>query len=128
MKSESLEGRAAIVTGTASGIGAAVARRLRDEGAKVTGVDLKPSPSVDLSLEVDLRNDDAVRDAIATAAAAHGVATILVHCAGISPPGSLLGSSDALFIETYDVNVLSAVRLLRHAVPGMRDAGGDRWC
>lgn len=124
MKSESLEGRAAIVTGTASGIGAAVARRLRDEGAKVTGVDLKPSPSVDLSLEVDLRNDDAVRDAIATAAAAHGVATILVHCAGISPPGSLLGSSDALFIETYDVNVLSAVRLLRHAVPGMRDAGG----
>jgi NAD(P)-dependent dehydrogenase (short-subunit alcohol dehydrogenase family) len=117
-------GRAAIVTGAASGIGAAVARRLSDEGAVVTGMDLGPSLDVALSLSVDLRNDGAVSEAVDTAAAAHGPATVLVHCAGISPPGSILESDDALYLETYDVNVLSAVRLLRHCVPGMRAAGG----
>jgi NAD(P)-dependent dehydrogenase (short-subunit alcohol dehydrogenase family) len=121
---KALAGRVALVTGTASGIGAAVARRLRGEGVIVAGLDLVASKDVHLSLLVDLRDDVAVRDAVASAAEAHGPATILVHCAGISPPGSLLESDDALFRETYDVNVLSAVRLLRHAVPAMRDAGG----
>jgi NAD(P)-dependent dehydrogenase (short-subunit alcohol dehydrogenase family) len=121
---KALAGRVALVTGTASGIGAAVARRLRGEGVIVAGLDLVASKDVHLSLQVDLRDDVAVRDAVASAAEAHGPATILVHCAGISPPGSLLESDDALFRETYDVNVLSAVRLLRHAVPAMRDAGG----
>ncbi|MET0937462.1 MAG: SDR family NAD(P)-dependent oxidoreductase [Luteibacter sp.] len=124
MSSKALAGRSALVTGAASGIGAAVARLLGSEGASVTGMDLDPSRGVALSLEVDLRDDAAVRGAVASAAASHGPATILVHCAGISPPGSILESDDALFRDTYDVNVLSAVRLLRHAVPGMRDAGG----
>ena len=124
MSTQTLAGRAAIVTGTASGIGAAVARRLRDEGASVTGFDLKASPKVARSVEVDLRNDAAVRDAVVLAAAAHGPATILVHCAGVSPPGSILESDDTLFLETYDINVLSAVRLLRHCVPAMREVGG----
>jgi len=124
LSTQTLAGRAAIVTGTASGIGAAVARRLRDEGASVTGFDLRASPKVARSVEVDLRNDAAVRDAVVLAAAAHGPATILVHCAGISPPGSILESDDALFLETYDVNMLSAVRLLRHCVPAMREVGG----
>lgn len=124
MGTQALAGRAAIVTGAASGIGAAVARRLRDEGALVAGFDLRPSVNVARAQEVDLRDDAAVSEAVASAAAAHGPATILVHCAGISPPGSIMASDDALFFETYDVNVLSAVRLLRHCVPAMRDAGG----
>jgi NAD(P)-dependent dehydrogenase (short-subunit alcohol dehydrogenase family) len=124
LSTKTLAGRAAIVTGAASGIGAAVARRLHDEGAAVTGFDLKASTKVARSIEVDLRDDHAVSEAVALAAAAHGPATILVHCAGVSPPGSILASDDALFLETYDVNVLSAVRLLRHCVPAMRDAGG----
>ena len=124
MSTRTLAGRAAIVTGAASGIGAAVARRLGEEGASVTGFDLKASKHVAQSLEVDLRDDAAVKEAVAVAASAQGPATILVHCAGISPPGSILASDDALFLETYDVNVLSAVRLLRHCVPAMREAGG----
>lgn len=116
--------RAAIVTGTASGIGAAVARRLRWERIMVAGLDLDASIDSDLSIQADLRDDRAVRDAVAQAAAAHGPASILIHCAGISPPGSILDSDDALFRDTYDTNVLSAVRLMRHMVPAMRDAGG----
>jgi NAD(P)-dependent dehydrogenase (short-subunit alcohol dehydrogenase family) len=117
-------GRAAIVTGSASGIGAAVARRLRDEGVVVAGLDRAASADVALSLQVDLRDDNAVRAALEAAASAHGPATVLVHCAGISPPGSILESDDALFRDTYDTNVISAVRLMRYLVPGMRDAGG----
>lgn len=117
-------GRAAIVTGSASGIGAAVARRLRGEGVVVAGLDRVASADVALSLQVDLRDDAAVRAAVEAAASAHGPATVLVHCAGISPPGSILESDDALFRDTYDTNVISAVRLMRYLVPGMRDAGG----
>lgn len=117
-------GRAAIVTGSASGIGAAVARRLRDEGVVVAGLDRVTSADVALSLQVDLRDDAAVRSAVEAAASAHGPATVLVHCAGISPPGSILESDDALFRDTYDTNVISAVRLMRYLVPAMREAGG----
>jgi NAD(P)-dependent dehydrogenase (short-subunit alcohol dehydrogenase family) len=117
-------GRAAIVTGTASGIGAAVAQRLRSEGVLVAGLDREPSADLELSLQVDLRDDSAVRRAVDKAALAHGSASILIHCAGISPPGSILESDDDVFGETYDTNVISAVRLMRHIVPHMRDAGG----
>ncbi|UPG94589.1 SDR family NAD(P)-dependent oxidoreductase [Luteibacter aegosomatissinici] len=124
MNSKAWAGKVAIVTGTGSGIGAAVARRLREEGVAVAGLDLAPSSDVSLSLSVDLRDDAAVREAVEATALALGQATILIHCAGISPPGSILESDDALFRDTYDTNVISAVRLMRHVVPGMRDAGG----
>lgn len=120
----SLKGRAAIVTGAASGIGAEVTRRLREQGARVAGIDLRPAPEATLSLQADLRDDAALAAAIQAAATAHGAATILVHCAGVCPPGSVLDSDDALYLDTYDSNVVSAVRLLRHCVPGMRGLGG----
>ncbi len=126
MGTMSLSGRAAIVTGAASGIGAAVARHLRELGAKVAGIDLAASSDVSLSFEVDLRDDDAIASAVKKASDAHGHATILVHCAGVCPPGSLLESDDATYLDTYNVNVVSAVRLLRHCVPGMqRNSGGS---
>lgn len=124
MGTMALNGRAAIVTGAASGIGAAVARRLREQGVRVTGIDLAETADVALFRQVDLRDDAALAQAVRAAGAAHGEATILVHCAGICPPGSLLDTDDATYLDTYDVNVLSAVRLLRHCVPGMRARGG----
>jgi NAD(P)-dependent dehydrogenase (short-subunit alcohol dehydrogenase family) len=124
MGTMSLSGRAAIVTGAASGIGAAVARHLRQLGAQVAGIDLAPAPDASLSCPVDLRDDNAIASAVKRAAAAHGEATILVHCAGVCPPGSLLESDDATYLETYDINVVSAIRLLRHCAPAMGRAGG----
>jgi NAD(P)-dependent dehydrogenase (short-subunit alcohol dehydrogenase family) len=126
MGTMSLSGRAAIVTGAASGIGAAVARHLRELGAKVTGIDLTASPDASLSFEVDLRDDDAIALVVKKANDAHGDAAILVHCAGVCPPGSLFESDDTTYLDTYNVNVVSAVRLLRHCVPGMqRNNGGS---
>jgi NAD(P)-dependent dehydrogenase (short-subunit alcohol dehydrogenase family) len=119
-----LDGRAAIVTGSASGIGAAVTRRLRELGARVTGIDLALSPHATLACRADLRDADSVAQAVRDAANAHGDATILVHCAGICPPGTLLETDDATYLDTYDVNVVSVVRLLRACVPGMQRQGG----
>lgn len=124
MNSKAWAGKVALVTGSGSGIGAAVARRLREEGVAVAGLDLAPSSGVSLSLSVDLRDDVAVCEAVEATSLSLGRPTILVHCAGISPPGSILESNDALFRDTYDTNVISAVRLFRHMVPGMREAGG----
>lgn len=121
---QSLAGTSAIVTGAASGIGAAVAARLREEGARVAGLDLRRAAGVELACEVDLRSAASLADALARAEAALGPARVLVHCAGISPPGSLLEDDDAIWRDTYEVNVLSAVRLLRHCAPAMREAGG----
>jgi len=124
MDTTSLKGRAAIVTGTASGIGEAVARHLGALGVRVAGIDLAPSPGAAMSCRADLRDAAALAAAVKEAASAHGDATILVHCAGVCPPGSLLDSDDATYLDTYDVNVVSIVRLLRLCAPGMTRQGG----
>ncbi|HEY0332434.1 MAG TPA: SDR family oxidoreductase [Stenotrophomonas sp.] len=120
----SLAGASAIVTGAASGIGAAVMARLQEEGARVAGLDLQPVTGAEVSCEVDLRSSQAISAALARAEAALGPARVLVHCAGICPPGSVLDSDDDAWHDTYEVNVLSAVRLLRWCAPRMRELGG----
>lgn len=124
MTAMSLEGRAAIVTGAASGIGLAVTRHLRALGARVAGIDLAASPGATMSCRADLRDAHALDRAVQQATHEHGEATVLVHCAGICPAGSLLESDDATYLDTYDVNVVSVVRLLRLCVPGMQRSGG----
>ena len=49
-----LQGKVCVITGTASGIGAETAKRFKEEGATVVGVDLNESPGVDLSLQAGL--------------------------------------------------------------------------
>ena len=51
-----LAGRRALVTGAASGIGAAIVRRLQEEGASVAGLDLSPAMASDCNLVADLRS------------------------------------------------------------------------
>lgn len=124
MATMSLNERAAIVTGAASGIGEAVTRQLRVLGVRVAGIDLAHSPSATMSCRADLRDADALAAAVKEAASAHGDATILVHCAGICPAGSLLETDEATYLDTYNVNAVSIIRLLRLCVPGMQRQGG----
>ncbi len=123
MSERLLEGRTALVTGSAGGIGAAIAVRFRSEGAVVAGLDLAPSPGADLSLTADLRSDDALGEAYATMVAAVGAPDLLVHAAAMSVVGGVLDTDPADFARLYDVNLIGAVRLLQRCVPAMRAKG-----
>lgn len=86
-----IEGQSAIVTGGASGLGAATARMLAERGAKVAMFDLECKAGEVLARElgalfqrVDVTKEDDVNQGLGAAEAAHGAARILVNCAGIA--------------------------------------------
>jgi 2-keto-3-deoxy-L-fuconate dehydrogenase len=118
-----LDGRVALVTGAASGIGAAIAARFRAEGARVAGLDVAPSAACDLDLVADLRSDTALAEVFARMTERLGAPDILVHAAAASVPGGTIDTDPAAFADIYDVNLIGAVRLLRLCVPPMRAAG-----
>lgn len=124
MNMAELEGRTALVTGAASGIGAAVARRLRKAGARVAALDLHAVEGVDASALADLRSAAEAASALRSLSQAVGGFDIAVHCAAVCPPGSVMESDESQFVDTYAVNVLGALRVIRHCVPSMRQRGG----
>jgi NAD(P)-dependent dehydrogenase (short-subunit alcohol dehydrogenase family) len=115
-----MHGEVVLVSGAASGIGAAVVQRLRAEGARVAALDRQPVAGADASAEADLRSGEAVTQAVGQLVSALGPVTSLVHCAGVCPAGGTLDDDDALWLDTYSVNVLGALRVMREVVPGMR--------
>ncbi len=118
-----LGGRVALVTGAASGIGAAIVSRLRAEGARVAGLDVNPGAAGDLDLSADLRSSVSLENAIAHMTTALGTPDILVHAAAASFPGGIFDTEPGTFLDLYDVNVVGAVRLLQLCAPTMRSGG-----
>ncbi|MBN1530009.1 MAG: SDR family NAD(P)-dependent oxidoreductase, partial [Thermoleophilaceae bacterium] len=80
-----LDGKVCVVTGAASGIGAETAKRFREEGATVVGVDLSPHSATDLPLQADVTDPDQVRDVYRRAREQFGHIDVLFNNAGISP-------------------------------------------
>ena len=115
-----LESTAVIVTGGASGLGAATARMLAKGAAKVTIFDLNEVLGIALAAElggrfakVNVASDDEVARALAEAEAAHGVARVLVNCAGIGAPAKTIqrdGSPHSLdgFRRVVEVNLIGS--------------------
>lgn len=120
-----LSGHVALVTGAASGIGAAIVARFQAEGARVAGLDINPGAASDHNLIADLRSSAALEKAVAETTAALGAPDILVHAAAASFPGGVFDTDPATFLDLYDVNVAGAVRLLQLCVPAMRSRGGS---
>lgn len=115
---DSHDGVRAIVTGGASGIGAAIAVALRDRGATVAVLDLQPSTAEGLvSVTCDVSDDASVRTAVATAVEQLGGLDVLVNNAGIGAQGTVEDNPDDEWRRVYEVNVLGAVRLSRAALP-----------
>jgi NAD(P)-dependent dehydrogenase (short-subunit alcohol dehydrogenase family) len=93
-----VSGVAAIVTGGASGLGAATAEMLASKGAKVAVFDLNEEAGTALAKRIggaffktNVTDDASVTEAIASAEAAHGVARVLVNCAGIATGARTVG-------------------------------------
>ncbi|MFT4123427.1 MAG: SDR family oxidoreductase [Microbacteriaceae bacterium] len=111
--------RTAVVTGGASGLGAAAADRLRADGLRVVTVDL--APGADHRLDV---TDDA---ALAALAAELGEVDVLVNSAGIVGPNRpLLETTTEEWQRTLSVNVLGTVATIRALAPGMVRRGWGR--
>ncbi|MFF5275123.1 SDR family NAD(P)-dependent oxidoreductase [Streptomyces sp. NPDC000133] len=122
------EGMSALVTGGASGIGAAVATLLLERGANVAVLDRETAgaPAGTLALKADVTDDDAVRDAVDRAAAELGGLHTLVSNAGIGSIGTVEDNDDDEWTRVLDINVLGMVRTARHALPHLRRAAADR--
>lgn len=121
-------GRVALVTGAASGIGAAAAARLLSEGAKVATFDLRPSaPEGALALAGDVAQSQDVEAAVSTATAELGPIDILVCSAGI--PGASLHTADVSDEEWKRVMAINADGVFwcnRAVAPGMAERGYGR--
>ncbi|MGW1182159.1 SDR family NAD(P)-dependent oxidoreductase [Streptomyces drozdowiczii] len=122
------EGMNALVTGGASGIGAAVTTLLLERGARVAVLDRDTTgaPAGALAVEADVTDDAAVRAAVDRAAAELGSLHTLVSNAGIGAIGAVEDNDDAEWARVLDINVLGMVRAARHALPHLRRAAADR--
>jgi NAD(P)-dependent dehydrogenase (short-subunit alcohol dehydrogenase family) len=110
--------RTALVTGGASGIGAATAERLRADGLTVTTLDLRGA-----DVTADVTDEDALR----RVAEEVGPVDVLVNSAGIVGPNTpLLATTADEWRRVLDVNVLGTVNTMRAFVPGMRDRAWGR--
>ena len=119
------DGLTAIVTGGASGIGAATAAQLVKRGAQVAVLDLTPELAADnvIALACDVSDDDSVRSAVALAAEQLGGIDIVVNNAGIGAQGTIERNEDDEWHRVFDVNVVGLVRVSRAALPFLRDSG-----
>lgn len=122
------EGMNALVTGGASGIGAAVATMLLARGARVAVLDRETAGAPDgtLALKADVTDDAAVREAVDLAAGELGGLHSVMSNAGIGSIGTVEDNADDEWTRVLDINVLGMVRTARHALPHLRRAAADR--
>ena len=121
-----LTGIAAIVTGGASGLGAATARALAAAGAKVAIFDRQPEAADATAkniggvvCECDVTQEQSVKAALSKAQEAHGVARILINCAGVLGAGRMLSRDGPMKLDFFEqvlrVNVTGTFNLMRMA-------------
>jgi NAD(P)-dependent dehydrogenase (short-subunit alcohol dehydrogenase family) len=136
-----IKGQAAIVTGGASGLGAATARTLAAGGAKVAIVDVNAKAAAEVAIDVngiaiacDVADSAAAEAAIKKATADHGPARILVNCAGIGPAKRIVGRAGPMPLADYEqvirVNLIGTFNMMRLAAAAMQGlapmADGER--
>ena len=125
-----LGGQTALVTGGASGLGAATARALARAGAKVAVLDVNAEAAASLAKEVggvaiacDVADAKSAEAAVARARSEHGAARVLINCAGIGPAQRIVGREGPMPLEAFkrviDVNLIGSFNLMRLAAAEM---------
>ena len=130
-----------LVTGGASGLGAATVRRVVAQGASALILDLPSSTGSELASQLgervrfaaaDVRDEDQMQAAVG-AATDLGTLRVVVNCAGVGPPGRVIGKRGVLPLEDFrtviDINLVGTFNVLRltaAAMMGNEPLDGDR--
>lgn len=128
--SSGLAGRVAVVTGGASGLGLGTARMLRDAGATVVILDVDAGRVAEAAaaqavhgLALDVSDDAAAEACFDEIEASYGPVSILICCAGIATPGSIVRRGEPMdmaeFRRVLDVNLMGSLNCIRCVVPQM---------
>lgn len=123
-----IQGKVVVVTGGASGLGAATATHLVEQGAKVILVDMNQEQGQALQqqlgaqaefFQLDVTNEQAVEAFFAEVEKTYGQLNGLVNCAGVAPSAKVLGRNGihelAMFQKVLNINVNGTFNMLRHA-------------
>jgi NAD(P)-dependent dehydrogenase (short-subunit alcohol dehydrogenase family) len=119
-----LQDVAVLITGGGSGLGAATARAMAAKGAKIGVIDQNKENAEKVAAEVkgvalhaDVTDEEAIKAAIAKAEAAHGIARVLMNCAGIGGSQRTVGKDGvyplAKFVRIINVNLIGSFNVLR---------------
>ena len=115
-----LEGKVALVTGAGSGIGAASAARLKEEGATPVGLDI----AGDVDHQVDVRDEAAVEAAVRAVIETHGRLDIVVNAAGVAGGGPAHLVPQEEWDRVIAVNLTGTFLVSKHALAHMMERGG----
>src|SRR5919109_2418875 len=124
-----LEGRTALVTGGASGIGAATCRRLAAEGANVAVTDLNLEGASELASEIDgdaYELDVRSTESVGRAVEAIGAVDVLVNNAGYDEFAFFTDTDEALWDRVLAVNLRGVLAVTHAVLPGMQERGYGR--
>jgi len=126
-----IRGHAAIVTGGASGLGAATAEMLAEAGAKVAIFDVNQKAAATVAIDIngialacDVTNSVETEKAVAAAAADHGTARIVINCAGVGPAKRIVGRDGPMpladFARVIEINLVGTFNVMRLAAAAMQ--------
>jgi NAD(P)-dependent dehydrogenase (short-subunit alcohol dehydrogenase family) len=125
--STGIEGKAALVTGAANGIGAAIARDLADAGALVYAADVAWNavvPDRQIPVELDVTDRASVRAAVERVSADHGALGLLVNNAGTMRARALFDYDDADWDAILSVNARGVFTCIQECARSMAETGG----
>jgi NAD(P)-dependent dehydrogenase (short-subunit alcohol dehydrogenase family) len=133
-----LDGKIAVITGTAAGIGRATALRFAEEGALIVGADVSDEANAEtaqlvedaggkmISTTVDVTDDGSVAALFGLAEEHFGRVDVVFNNAGVMLPGDddATTTSDEVIDRTLAINVKGVIHGCRHGIPALRRAGG----
>lgn len=128
-----LNGRASIITGGGSGIGAECARTLAAKGMKVAVMDVNMDGALAVAAECggtaircDVTSSESAESAVKAARDKNGIAQLLINCAGVGTPGRIVNRNGPLPLEAYEavikVNLIGTFNMLRLVAADMQEA------